>query len=167
MKKLILYFFILIILSLTSCSKDKDIVITYETNGGSPLNNQVILGDSRYIEIIPEREGYRFIGWFTDPNFDNKSIVSVNHIFLKDTTLYAKWEMRTYVVKISFYNELYYEKLYYIKYNDVLFLDELTIDGKTYSYFYYNYELLEPYILVKDDMYITASEIEVDYSDIR
>lgn len=76
--------------------------LTYEvyfnTNGGNEMGAQ----NAEYNTLLtepgqPTREGYSFKGWFKDPgfayswNFDSDRIMGV-------TTLYAKWEINTYLV---------------------------------------------------------------------
>ncbi|WP_303871687.1 InlB B-repeat-containing protein [Acetobacterium wieringae] len=76
--------------------------LTYEvyfnTNGGNEMGAQ----SAEYNTLLtepgqPTREGYSFIGWFKDPgfaypwNFESDRIMGV-------TTLYAKWEINTYLV---------------------------------------------------------------------
>ena len=93
MKKLTYVFIILSLclcaLMLTSCEKTYE--ITYELNGGvnsadAPTkckeNGTVTLG-------FPERENYMFLGWYTEPTFENR-IDSVTEP-KNDITVYAKW----------------------------------------------------------------------------
>lgn len=67
-------------------------LISFDTNGGSEVDSQVI-SQRGYIEepISPTKEGYVFSGWFKDTSltiewdFDNNYVVGT-------LTLYAKWE---------------------------------------------------------------------------
>ena len=76
--------------------------LTYEvyfnTNGGNEMGAQ----SAEYNTLLtepgqPTREGYSFKGWFKDPgfaypwNFESDRIMGV-------TTLYAKWEINTYLI---------------------------------------------------------------------
>ena len=65
--------------------------IYFDTNGGekmeavSKLQNEVIdLSD-----YIPKKEGYKFLGWYSNGNFD-KLVDKVELTY--DTTVFAKWE---------------------------------------------------------------------------
>lgn len=154
MKKIIIMFYMLIVFTLIGCNNDC-IIIKYEVNGGNIVNEQILYKDTKYIEIIPTREGYNFIGWFTDPGFDNKYLVASNYEFYEDTTLYAKWEIKTYIVDVVYTPVI--TKRYYVKFNDVLELEELEIEGEVYKYFYYNLELMQSNkIVVNKDIYINA-----------
>ncbi|MBQ7974468.1 MAG: S-layer homology domain-containing protein [Clostridia bacterium] len=64
----------------------------FETNGGTGVND---LSRQKGIEInvtgfVPVKEGYKFIGWYTDAKLEN----AVSSIKLtSDMTVYAKWEV--------------------------------------------------------------------------
>lgn len=65
--------------------------LSFETNGGNTINAQTSCeGDIFYKPSNPKREGYRFVGWYTDEAltqaYDFKTPASAN------LTLYAKWE---------------------------------------------------------------------------
>jgi len=49
----------------------------------------------------PERTGYNFGGWFTDNNTFLKPWNFASSIVTQDTTLYAKWVIKTYIVTFS------------------------------------------------------------------
>lgn len=72
--------------------------VYFNTNGGNEMGAQ----NAEYNTLLtepgqPTREGYSFKGWFKDPgfayswNFESDRIIGV-------TTLYAKWEINTYLV---------------------------------------------------------------------
>ena len=158
MKKIVLFLVLNLILILTSACNKKDqyIVISYETNGGIELKPQYIYEDvhNQYIEIVTTKEGYRFIGWFTDPNFDPNSKVVHNQQFFKDTTLYAKWEIMTYIVTVTYFD---FTKTYAVEYGKELVFEKLEINGFYFQYFYYNETKISDSIIVKEDMCINAS----------
>lgn len=65
--------------------------VKFDTNGGSVITNKTVTRNSKLAEPqAPTREGYSFIGWFTDKEmtdaYDFESKVT------KNFTLYAKWE---------------------------------------------------------------------------
>lgn len=41
--------------------------------------------------LIPQKDGYTFDGWYTNPEFKASSFVSERYVFTSDVTLYAKW----------------------------------------------------------------------------
>lgn len=65
--------------------------LKFDTNGGSDINT---LTEWEYStidldEYVPEKEGYKFVGWYADKDFDKK----IDEVYLtQDTTVYAKWE---------------------------------------------------------------------------
>ena len=66
-------------------------LITFVTNGGSPVDN-VRVEDGKRIGTLPDtyRDGYKFLGWFTDPECTTKWRNSTK--VTSDVTLYAGWE---------------------------------------------------------------------------
>jgi uncharacterized repeat protein (TIGR02543 family) len=144
----------------SSCKEDY-ITISYETYGGNRINDVSLYEGEDYVYIHPFKEGYTFIGWYTDPSFDNIYRVTINHEFKEDTTLYAKWEINSYIVEVRYANMI---KRYNVKYNEYLSLEALEYNGWLYNKFYYNSKLLESNtIIVKSDMYILAAFEEVNF----
>ncbi len=65
--------------------------VTFNTNGGEDMDKEL---KEEYTGIdlddyVPEREGYKFVGWYADEDLTKK----IEEVYLtKDTTIYAKWE---------------------------------------------------------------------------
>lgn len=66
-------------------------LITFVTNGGSPVDN-VRVEDGKRIGTLPDtfRDGHKFLGWFTDPECTTKWKNSTK--VTGDVTLYAGWK---------------------------------------------------------------------------
>ncbi len=66
-------------------------VLTFETNGGSYVDEIVRFTGMQLNlrKFVPEKEGYIFTGWYTDPEL-TKEIKNLR--LVKDTTVYAGWE---------------------------------------------------------------------------
>lgn len=65
--------------------------LKFDTNGGSDINTVTEWEYSTIDldEYVPEKEGYKFVGWYADKDFDKK----IDEVYLtQDTTVYAKWE---------------------------------------------------------------------------
>ena len=66
-------------------------VVTFDTNGGSSVNNQIIKkGNKISVLPTPEKEGYVFAGWFK-----NEALTvpfSISDKINSRLTLYAKWD---------------------------------------------------------------------------
>ncbi|MBQ8426993.1 MAG: InlB B-repeat-containing protein, partial [Clostridia bacterium] len=70
---------------------DDTIRVTFHSNGGSEIPTQTLIADEKYQLATPEREGYKFVGWYKDAEL--KQFVSARDFTSnKDVTLYAKWE---------------------------------------------------------------------------
>ena len=72
--------------------RDPGLTITFDSRGGTDVPSQTqMVGDLLDIPEPPTREGYRFVGWYTDSicsdlwDLENRTIE-------KDMTLYAGWE---------------------------------------------------------------------------
>lgn len=77
----------------------KEVTVTFETNGGTEVAPIVIDSNNKSaIPVAPSKEGYTFVGWYLDPDFNESAeeILSRNIIF--DIKVYAKWEKKTYTV---------------------------------------------------------------------
>lgn len=58
---------------------------------------------------FPTRDGYSFIGWYLEPTFTGSKIAIVRTIAMRNINLFAKWEIKTYKVKLFNDNTLYKE----------------------------------------------------------
>lgn len=79
--------------------------ITYELYGGT-LDNPIKTFKKEFLPITlltPIKTGYRFIGWYLDPEF---TILVTKIIEAKDVTVYAKWEKIEQDVNV--YNIIYH-----------------------------------------------------------
>jgi len=93
MKKVILVLFIMFFL--VSC-KNTTYSIHYETNGGPSIPDSWVNPSSLYPQWTSpfmSREGYEFLGWYTDEAFQNEFDIESLNI---DITLYAKWQIYSY-----------------------------------------------------------------------
>lgn len=64
--------------------------IKFDSNGGSPVSTKYITeGNTLGTLEIPEKENYKFRGWYTDNNYTTK--VDKNTVPTESTTYYAKW----------------------------------------------------------------------------
>jgi len=64
--------------------------LTFNTDGGSEIASEVYtVGDIPQMPAHPEKGGYYFIGWYTDPELT--LLYEFSSPFIEDTTLYAKF----------------------------------------------------------------------------
>lgn len=83
---------------LTNNSSVGKYTITYNMNGGtnSSSNPAWYLSNSGTITLkTPTRNGYHFLGWYTDSSYTTK-VTSISGSMGKNLTLYAKWGAHTY-----------------------------------------------------------------------
>lgn len=65
--------------------------LKFDTNGGSKIDTVTEWEYSTIDldEYVPEKEGYKFVGWYADKDLDKK----IDEVYLtEDTTVYARWE---------------------------------------------------------------------------
>mgnify|MGYP004630937487 CR=1 FL=1 len=126
---------------------DKEIIkVEFNANGGI-LNQSTknIIYKCTYGELpTPTRQGYNFIGWFTQENegtkIENTTIVDIT----EDHTIYAHWEKNSYTLTVNHYLEnaedenykLSTTTTYKVLYDTKLTLESLktTIENGTYKY---------------------------------
>ena len=80
-------------------SEDYAYSLTFDSNGGSKVEDKVIILDKAYGELQePAKEGYTFLGWYDelDEKVDSSTILDTKG----NRTLYAKWEKEIYQVNI-------------------------------------------------------------------
>ena len=75
--------------------------ITFNTNGGSAVTPVSAEYNTTINEPeTPTKEGYSFVGWYTDAAFTNYFDYQMYYI-TSNLTLYAKWEINSYWVKFN------------------------------------------------------------------
>jgi uncharacterized repeat protein (TIGR02543 family) len=71
--------------------------VTFNTNGGTAVSAQTIdYNDRLTAPATPVKEGYRFLGWYTDSACTQS--FNVSSPITAGATLHAKWEILTYLV---------------------------------------------------------------------
>ena len=80
---------------LLKVEENKKIKISYNSNINDEILKTVEIkeGEKFKIELIPEREGYTFLGWNSDPNGNGNSYLTENEYSIEsDLVLYAQWK---------------------------------------------------------------------------
>jgi uncharacterized repeat protein (TIGR02543 family) len=69
--------------------------INYELNGGTNADNPITytIESSTIILNEPTREGYTFLGWYENNDFDGDPITEIKLGSTGDVKLYAKWQI--------------------------------------------------------------------------
>lgn len=84
--------------------KRKVYTIQYELNGGimgTKSNPTKYYVNTKTFQLnAPEREGYTFLGWYTEKNFKNK-ITQIKKGTQKNYKLYAKWQINKYEIQFD------------------------------------------------------------------
>lgn len=85
-----LFAVLLLSLSMLFVACNRDIVISFETNGGTAIESLVV-DDNFEMPANPTRDGYVFVGWFEDKDFTDPFEISEIDKFESSFTVYAKW----------------------------------------------------------------------------
>lgn len=71
--------------------KDEYCTVSFDTDGGSEIADVVVeKGSTISAPENPEKEGYIFVGWYMDPEFDTVFLFDED-VITEDITLYALW----------------------------------------------------------------------------
>ncbi len=99
MKKLVFLLFTMVLL--TACTP-AELLIDFDTNGGSDIESVIVLeGETLTEPEQPTREGYDFDGWYVDEDFE--VVYDYTNIVEDEFILYAKWDALSY--EITYHNE--------------------------------------------------------------
>ena len=76
-----------------NCDTRTTYSINYKLNGGSGCYKTAIEANSTLGSVCePYRDGYNFVGWYTDTSLSTAADVSSSRIISDDILFYAKWE---------------------------------------------------------------------------
>ena len=76
----------------------------FESNGGEKVSSREISDVNDLYEFpIPTYEGHIFLGWFLEASLETQVDENLFDSILQQSnvTLYAKWEVQTYVLKVQ------------------------------------------------------------------
>ena len=69
--------------------KDGKISYSFNTDGGTAIEDVKVEKGEEYEWPIPVKEGYSFEGWFTDASFSGNPVTKI--VAQENATYYAKW----------------------------------------------------------------------------
>ena len=90
-----------LIFFLAACQSNASFTISFNSNGGSEVNEITIKEDENFsLPANPTRLGYTFGGWFFDQEFSSPVTVTgiLANGLTSNITVYAKWEPITYTL---------------------------------------------------------------------
>lgn len=84
--------------------KAENYTVTFDGNTGkTPLENKLVTFNSTYGGLpVPEKTGYRFLGWYTDKTGGTMVNASTKVSLAKNHTLYARWGQEKYEVTFDY-----------------------------------------------------------------
>jgi len=118
---------------MTSTSIQNNYVVTYDTQGGTSIQQSIVTFNSVLNESSkPIKEGYDFVGWYKDSLYSYPWNYSTDKI-TQDTILYAKWQPQS-----SLPGEVWNVGSLSVSYNSVVYGNDkfvaVGINGLAYSY---------------------------------
>lgn len=96
MKRIVIVCMLAVVLCLTlaGCNQPEAVQysVQFDSNGGSEVSSVSVEENSLLTKPTdPTRDGYKFIGWFVDSQFEKQWMFDVDKV-QSDMTLFAKWE---------------------------------------------------------------------------
>lgn len=108
------------------------VTITFETNGGNAMDAVTVEKGSTYSATTPTRDGYNFLGWYTNSSLTTPYSGTVS----TSITLYAKWEKKeeeltNYVNAVNYLNDGKTVKVPFTSADQITFpeIEGLTLEG--------------------------------------
>lgn len=77
---------------------EKKVEYTFDVAGGNAISAESVKQGETYELPTAKRDGYRFMGWYTNANYTGDAVVSV--VASENATYYAKWE-KLYTVTLN------------------------------------------------------------------
>ncbi len=77
-------------------------VISFDTMNGDPIDPQTYEFEEKILNVIPQKDGYDFIGWYLDETYTTPLLEQ--SMPAQDITLYAKWEETT-IYRVMYFDE--------------------------------------------------------------
>ena len=78
--------------------------ISFETNGGNTIEEQILAQDEVTTLVLPLKEGWVFEGWYKDIELTEQYIFG--EVLTEDITVYAKWgKYITYILEETLYED--------------------------------------------------------------
>ena len=112
----------------------KQYKISFESNGGNQVSSIIYVNEDESIKLpTPKKLGYVFGGWYFDNNSFNEPFYVGKSEINKDTTLFAKWVVKTVKVYLDTFNENEFEPLIY-NVGDIFHLSSLPTLVKSKNY---------------------------------
>jgi uncharacterized repeat protein (TIGR02543 family) len=118
------------------------ITITFETYNTTIIDSIEVPKDEPFMVVTPSKTGYTFDGWYLDEAFSMYFEIGVDTLN-EDTTLYAKFTPRTYIV--SFVSDGSQVDDIPVLYGDTFEVPIPTKEGHTFEGWYYDENFETPY----------------------
>lgn len=139
MRKSLYFVLLMIFFVLSGCQPNQKVEVTFETNGGSPIETVSSITQLREGMPTTTKTGYTFSGWYTDETLTTRFDPLVD----RDSwvlTIYAKWIPNTVNYTVEHYQETLvegsYEKIETENLSGTV-LETVNVVSKTYTGFTY------------------------------
>lgn len=139
MRKSWLFVLLMIFLALSGCQSNQKVEVTFETNGGTPIEMITSITQLRDGMPTTTKEGFTFEGWYTDETL-TQAFDPLENRSSWVLTIYAKWTPQNKVYQVAHYQETLTSGAFeLIETEDVSGSvgQNVTITAKTYTGFTY------------------------------
>ena len=94
-------FFVIAFCIVTAINYESTDTITITLNYYDDVTDTKILkkGEVLLIPSNVSREGYKFVGWYSDPDF--KTLFNTTEKLKDNATIYAKWDIESYTIRFN------------------------------------------------------------------
>jgi uncharacterized repeat protein (TIGR02543 family) len=150
--------FIITLLFLSACTSFNRISITFNTEGGTPIERIIYDGENPITAPFePNKEGYTFSGWFEDK--DKTIPYTFNPHPSKSLTLYAKWTVNQYFIYFNTNTTINLEPLIFDYNSEIILPTELEREHHIFEGWYLDALFDQPFetaTMPANDLYLHA-----------
>lgn len=113
-------------------------IVSFNTNGGTSINNQRVLEGEKVSSFKTTRDGYKFVGWYKDSEFTNE--FDFNTPITSNLTLYSKWQKLINIsdTKITGITNKTYNRKYQTQNLKITYNGKILVKDVDYSVAYKN-----------------------------
>ena len=137
--------------------------ITFETNGADLIADITKTYNESFAVSEPSIEGYAFMGWFSDENFETPFTDFI--VPAHDLTLYAKWEKQTFTITFDTMGGDFYDTIT-ASYMDPIELPVPEILGYVFEGWYLDYDYIQAFdsdFMGLESIHLVAKWVKAEY----
>ena len=127
-----------------------EITVTFDANGGSPVEDHMTIGCDRVYGTFPisTTTGYSLEGWYIPENeYSQRKVLSGSFVpVANDHVLYARWVANKYTVTFDFGNGTTVSTVYVYERSSIHFPDDTSREGYIFDWWYKDSSFTERFV---------------------